>query len=71
MNLQSVDAIPDIAMGWSQAKVEMVAGASILNKVMDVQSDMLSTLLQGVDAGTRAMQLLANPNVGSLIDVSV
>ena len=70
MNLQSVDAIPDIAMGWNQVKTEMAASAAIMSKVIDVQADLLMTLLQGVDAGTQAMQLLANPNVGSRFDMS-
>ena len=71
MNLQSVDAIPAISIGWNQAVTEMKSSASIMNMVMDAQVDLLSTLLQGVDASTQAMQLLANPNVGSLFDVSV
>ena len=71
MNLQSIDAISDIAMSWSQAKTEMAASMAIMSKVIDAQADLLSTLLQGVDAGTQAMQLMANPNAGSLFDISV
>ncbi|MCL1820829.1 MAG: YjfB family protein [Oscillospiraceae bacterium] len=71
MDISSAGAIPGMSIEWSQMSAKTAASTSVMKMAIEEQSDMLSTLLKGVEPDAQAMQLSANPNVGSMFDMSV
>lgn len=60
----SVDSIPTLAMGMTQANTLSAVNTSLLGMSLDVVSSQANEL-------TKMMELSVNPSVGGNIDISV